>query len=440
MDMPFSRERAIEMSSHAHLTYVAYEHGTEFVHNILKSGHPPFVQSYQTIDFLNTPRKIVDEGELVCCGYVASTINQIVIAVRGTENIDDYFVDLLLLPNSNHIHSGFYAYIESFWEQIQMILQRENNSKKHIVTTGHSLGGAAAMLIANRLNQLDQKPFASLETYTFGAPPVSTTQLPTDTPVYRFRNAGDNIPHLHNILALIFQHIPFLKRVISKWKPELPQILSQYSHVGTEYLLNRRFQLHPLDKPEIKPAWQWSLFLAKWLSSLSDAEGELKQESKKGRKIARILASLIKYIIQDSLQEHRAIRYVELLNYGKLPPWQSLNAKIQVSEVDSSEEKSSVLCVSCQNGRTDYMTACCHKPICHSCFSQCQKHKASAYLGLGRTSDWGEDIFVCPYCDRKTTKNIYDPDSMAAIMSAANHPETALVVRIDNPNKSGDWD
>jgi hypothetical protein len=317
--MSFSRERANEMASLAQLTYVAYKQGTEVVRNALESEHPPFIQAYPIVDFLYIPRRFTKEDKLVCCGYVASAKNQIVIAIRGTETLDDYFTNLLFSPNSENVHSGINTYIESFWEQIETILQRENNINKEIIVTGHSLGGAAAILITKKLNQL---AVVRLETYIFGAPPVSTKPLQLNTPVYEIRNAGDTIPYLPKILAALVQRFPSFKRAISDWKPEVSKTLSEYSYVGTEYLLSQRYQLYLLEEPELESSWCWSLFVTNWLFSLREIEPSVKQKNETGEKINPI-ANFVNKLIQNSLQEHRAIKYVEFLNYGELPPWSS---------------------------------------------------------------------------------------------------------------------
>jgi triacylglycerol lipase len=200
------------MATLSQLAYIAHNQGTEVVSQILKLGCPPFVQQYQTIEFLHAPRLFSSTGELVCCGFVLSTPNQVVIVIRGTENLEDYFFNLLVQPNSEFIHSGFHNYVEKFWAQLPDFLLREDNGRKDIFVTGHSLGGAAATLIAKRLQEPGFKPVEPhvLETYTFGAPPVSTVDLMLDTPLYRFRNAGDFIPHLPKIVSVLINRIPRL--------------------------------------------------------------------------------------------------------------------------------------------------------------------------------------------------------------------------------------
>jgi hypothetical protein len=85
------------------------------VREILKSGCSPFVRQYETIDFIQGPRALISTGDFACCGLAVSAPNEMAIALRGTENLDDYFFDLVVNPNSKGIHSGFDTFVERFW-------------------------------------------------------------------------------------------------------------------------------------------------------------------------------------------------------------------------------------------------------------------------------------------------------------------------------------
>ncbi len=323
MKNSLSRDRALTMATLSQLTYVAHNQGKEVVRHILKSGCPPFVQQYQTIDFLHSPRLFSSTGELACCGLVLSTPSEIAIAIRGTENLDDYFFNLLVQPNSEFIHSGFHNYVENFWEQLQDFLLREDNGRKDIFVTGHSLGGAAATLIAKRLQEPGFKPIDPhvLETYTFGAPPVSTVELILDTPLYRFRNAGDFIPHLPKIVSVLINKVPRLRGAIANWKPNLLQELSDYCHVGSEYLIDKDYQIRESDQPDIGNVWQWVHFSKALLPQLRVGARNQALGAEEINNVKDRLRHLIQTLIQTSLQEHRATKYVERLNFGKHPPW-----------------------------------------------------------------------------------------------------------------------
>ncbi len=135
---------------------------------LLKSGFSLFVGQYETIEFIQAPRALISTGDFACCGLALSAANEMAIALRGTQNLDDYFLDLVVNPNSKGIPSGFDTFVERFWEQLQQFILREDNSRKDILLTGHSLSGAAATLITQRLQESGLKliePYV-LETYT----------------------------------------------------------------------------------------------------------------------------------------------------------------------------------------------------------------------------------------------------------------------------------
>jgi triacylglycerol lipase len=108
-----------ELSVLSHLTYVAYKRGCDVVEQILKNGEASFAQSYTNIAFLNANRLFKPEITENCCGFIAINDNDIVIAIRGTENLDDFFYDLLALTDSekDSIHLGFSMYVDSFFSK-----------------------------------------------------------------------------------------------------------------------------------------------------------------------------------------------------------------------------------------------------------------------------------------------------------------------------------
>lgn len=94
-----------------------------------------------------------------------------IIAVRGTANVDNAFVDadFKLLEDKytgNMLHSGFAASGEAIYKAIKSKLKRDYT----INTTGHSLGGAVAMVLAM---YLDQDEYKVGRVITFGQPKVT---------------------------------------------------------------------------------------------------------------------------------------------------------------------------------------------------------------------------------------------------------------------------
>ena len=106
--------------------------------------------------------------------YVIATndeTRQHVIAVRGTSNIENIIVDAAFVLVQDKItgidiHQGFLLSARDIYEKIQP----ELNPDYKINTIGHSLGGAAAIIIAM---MLDARGYSIGEVITFGQPKVT---------------------------------------------------------------------------------------------------------------------------------------------------------------------------------------------------------------------------------------------------------------------------
>jgi hypothetical protein len=119
----------------------------------------------------------------------------------------------------NGIHSGFDKHVDRIWNQIEKIVLPLKNQSPDILITGHSLGGAAAVIVAHRLEQnsfCDDEMNHSgpkLQTVTFGAPRVGTKKFSINTRLFRYRLAGDFVPYLP------------------------PEFINDYFHIGYEFLI-----------------------------------------------------------------------------------------------------------------------------------------------------------------------------------------------------------
>ena len=96
---------------------------------------------------------------------------QQVLVVRGTSNIENALVDVAfqLLPNEHtgiKLHQGFALSADFIYDRIKPALNRDYQ----INTTGHSLGGAAALVAAM---YLDAAGYNVGEVVTFGQPKVT---------------------------------------------------------------------------------------------------------------------------------------------------------------------------------------------------------------------------------------------------------------------------
>jgi triacylglycerol lipase len=107
-----------------------------------------------------------------------------------------------------------------------------------------------------------------------------------------------------------------LRGGLANWKPDWLETLSNYSHLEAEYLIENDYSCRQLDEPDISKIWQWVQFSRILLPQLRvKTQGDEEKSGIKGR-----LRQLVQTLIQASLQQPRAIKYVERLNYSNQLP------------------------------------------------------------------------------------------------------------------------
>jgi triacylglycerol lipase len=102
------------------------------------------------------------------------------------------------------VHKGFDKALDSVWSQITKTLEKVHQYGQPLWITGHSLGGALAVLAAARLAlDIDQNVYKSINgLYTFGQPRVGDRALVTalDDEIkpryFRFVNDNDMVPRV----------------------------------------------------------------------------------------------------------------------------------------------------------------------------------------------------------------------------------------------------
>ncbi len=154
--------------------------------------------------------------------YLAQNDSVIVLAFRGSEipNSIDGFKDWLLTNAKNFLvmptgqmgtdfaaagvgarfHKGFVEALGEIWNPMSQAVEAAFNQKERpLYITGHSLGGALALLSAWRL----QRQMISIHNvYTFGAPmvgnDVAAKAFEVEFPcrIFRYVDSGDMVPKL----------------------------------------------------------------------------------------------------------------------------------------------------------------------------------------------------------------------------------------------------
>ena len=139
--------------------------------------------------------------------FIAHSGSAIVIAFRGTEKFKDWLTNagIDFEDTSNGlVHKGFDQALGSVWKQITTILADIQQYGQPLWITGHSLGGALAVLAAARLAlDIDKSIYQSINgLYTFGQPRVGNRDFvkALDDEIkpryFRFVNDNDIVPRV----------------------------------------------------------------------------------------------------------------------------------------------------------------------------------------------------------------------------------------------------
>ncbi len=141
----------------------------------------------------------VVQGSMI--GYVITGEDVTVVAFRGTDfnEVSDWIANLgRSATNTPHgqIHRGFYNAYQSMKWQVDTVLKERDTT--HLWVTGHSLGGALALVCAYDLAEVEQRHLDGI--ITFGQPMVARQQFADylDTLLVgryaRFVNRDDIVP------------------------------------------------------------------------------------------------------------------------------------------------------------------------------------------------------------------------------------------------------
>ncbi|MCY4489811.1 MAG: lipase family protein [Deltaproteobacteria bacterium] len=148
--------------------------------------------------------EVVRGGDIDTQGFLAVGKQRMLAAFRGTESLPDWLTNLQTVRNpgpweNTKVHEGFQDAFHAAALRIGEIIGR-TRSQHEVWLTGHSLGGALAVLLAATLLE---NGLAVTGLYTFGAPRVGDLDFATrldkeleDGAHWRVVNEGDVVPHL----------------------------------------------------------------------------------------------------------------------------------------------------------------------------------------------------------------------------------------------------
>lgn len=188
-----------------------------------------------------------------------SDAEKVIVAFRGSDEIADWQVNFNRLKNKEFcqdsnicLHTGFCNYLKNIWEPYQdpkgrieakgikaILLSEMGNSSKSLWFTGHSLGGAVAVLAAAKCIFFDKFPFEISGVYTYGQPRVGDLKF---AKLYNSRLRSKTFRFVNN--NDVVTRIP-------TWAP-----LFLFSHVGQIKYLTQDGEILDFEKLSVWQKWQ----------------------------------------------------------------------------------------------------------------------------------------------------------------------------------------
>jgi hypothetical protein len=136
-------------------------------------------------------------------GIVASDDKVVVIGFRGTKVAADWLTNTAIVGRhvgDGKIHRGFFQVVDAIYQEVFDEAIRQGAKEKKVWITGHSLGGAMAVVFAHRGST--ESELAPEGIVTFGQPLAVSGSLAQffldkfDTRYIRFVNSWDAVPRL----------------------------------------------------------------------------------------------------------------------------------------------------------------------------------------------------------------------------------------------------
>jgi len=187
----YSDRTAAFLAKLAMLAYIAFEDDAKrkILEGMLSHGR---VKLLETISIADTE------------AMVAETDKFVVVAFRGTSSRAQLMTDMQARLNVARVavdgrcvrvHAGFYAAFRKIEAKLREVLTAQDEAKA-VYLTGHSLGGALALVAAAAFGGNDKLGDRIAAVYTFGTPRVGGADFPNlvKAPHYRVVNSGDVVP------------------------------------------------------------------------------------------------------------------------------------------------------------------------------------------------------------------------------------------------------
>jgi hypothetical protein len=178
-------------------------------------------------------------------GFLGVCDTHAVLAFRGSDpvTLPNWVTDVVvkLVERAEYVgrvHHGFSLALKHTWEKVERLVEAIDG--KPLFLTGHSMGGALAVLAACRLAKLGCPPVA---TYTFGSPRVGDREFCAGyrLPTYRVVNGLDLVPEmpLASMKRLLPAQIRFKNPKLALGLKRIARRVPCYGHVRRFVYIDR---------------------------------------------------------------------------------------------------------------------------------------------------------------------------------------------------------
>ncbi len=178
-------------------------------------------------------------------GFVGVCQTHAVLAYRGSDpvTLPTWITDVVvkLVERADYhgrVHLGFSSALKRTWVTVEKLL--DGASERPLFLTGHSMGGALAVLTACRLARAGRPAVA---TYTFGAPRVGDRAFCAGyrLPTYRIVNRLDLVPEIPvaSVKRLLPERPRFTNEKIFGALKQFARQVPCYGHVKTFVYIDR---------------------------------------------------------------------------------------------------------------------------------------------------------------------------------------------------------
>jgi hypothetical protein len=147
------------------------------------------------------------------CMVAAGGRGATIIGFAGSDPLkfEDWITDFNAVQTPDDVHKGFRDAVNTVWPEIKRVIDARPASEQPLFFTGHSLGGALAIVAAERA--LSEATVAATAVYTFGSPRTGGSGFFADylpslaNATYRLVDGTDVVPTVPTPLGNTFLHV-----------------------------------------------------------------------------------------------------------------------------------------------------------------------------------------------------------------------------------------